>query len=197
MTTTQKIAHAGPQATDDPNRLLAACRAGDPDAWEAMMERYERLVYAIAIREGLSSEDAADVAQVTFEAFIDAMPRLNSETSIGAWFASVARRQAWRQRDRRRREAAVLRREGHEVAVVEWIDEPSVEIDERVLELHECLVSLGEPCRAILTALYFDPDRPSYADIATTLGRPVGSIGPTRARCLQQMRSQITFSETS
>ena len=161
------------------------------------MERYERLVYAIAIREGLSSEDAADVAQVTFEAFIDAMPRLTNATSIGAWFASVARRQAWRQRDRRRREAAVLRRDAHQVAVPEWIDEPSLEIDERVLELHECLVSLGEPCRAILTALYFDPDRPSYADIAAALGRPVGSIGPTRARCLQQMRSQITFSEAS
>ena len=70
-------------------------------------------------------------------------------------------------------------------------------LEDRTSELYETLASLGEPCRGIITALYFDPRKPSYVDIASATGRPVGSIGPTRARCLQRLRSSLGFLEAS
>ncbi len=188
--------------------LLAACQDGDSSAWAVLVDRFERLVFAIAIREGLSREDAADVTQATFEALITALPRIETGTSVGAWLASVARRLAWRQRERRRREDSTLRRDGHQLIAgadqrsSPWSSPPDDFVadgalpDDRVLQLCERLLGMGEPCRTMLTSLYLDPKKPTYAEVAASTGRPVGSIGPTRARCLQRLRSLVTF-ETS
>jgi RNA polymerase sigma factor (sigma-70 family) len=185
--------------------LLSACKNGDSSAWEVLLDRYERLVFAIAIREGLSREDAADVTQASFEALITALPRIETGTSVGAWLACVARRLAWRQRERRRREDSTLRRNGHQLIVSAgqksspWcsppddVDADAALPDDRVLELYERLLGMGEPCRTMLTSLYLDPKKPTYAEVAASTGRPVGSIGPTRARCLQRLRSLVTF----
>ena len=177
------------------DRLLEACQQGDPDAWETIIDRYERLVFAIAVREGLSPEDAADATQAVFEAFLQGMSRITSGESVGAWLACVARRHAWRQRDRRSREKKAFEREAR-LRVLD-VDLEIHVIEDRASELYESLMALGEPCRSILTALYFDPSKPSYIDIAHATGRPVGSIGPTRARCLQRLRSLLSFSEAS
>ena len=189
----------------DLDLLLAACQSGDPSAWEVLIDRFERLVFAIAIREGLSRDDAADVTQATFEALITALPRIEAGTSVGAWLSCVARRLAWRQRERRRREDSTLRRDGHQLIVKAgqkwspWSSPPDefesdgAMPDDRVLELYERLLGMGEPCRTMLTSLYLDPERPTYAEVAASTGRPVGSIGPTRARCLQRLRSLVTF----
>lgn len=190
--------------TLDIEHLLAACQRGDSSAWEVLIDRFERLVFAIAVRGGLSREDAADVTQATFEALITALPRIETGTSVGAWLACVARRLAWRQRERRRREDSTLRRDGHQLIVdadrtSSWSSQPDdVDAggalpDERVLELYERLLGMGEPCRTMLTSLYLDPQKPTYAQVAASTGRPVGSIGPTRARCLQRLRSLVTF----
>ncbi len=191
--------------TLDIEHLLAACQSGDSSAWEVLIDRFERLVFAIAVREGLSREDAADVTQATFEALISALPLIETGTSVGAWLASVARRLAWRQRERRRREDAALRRDGHQLIVKagqKWspwsaqhddFDAGGALPDDRALELYERLLGMGEPCRTMLTSLYLDPKRPTYAEVAASTGRPVGSIGPTRARCLQRLRSLVTF----
>ena len=70
-------------------------------------------------------------------------------------------------------------------------------LDDRVVDLYESLLGLGDPCRTILTALYLDPSKPSYADVAAATRRPIGSIGPTRARCLQRLRSMVDVAEAS
>jgi len=187
----------GNQSSDD---LVTACRVGDARAWEALVHRYERLVYAIAVREGLSPDDAADATQATFEALLDGLPRIASDASVGSWLACVARRHAWRGRDRTRREEAALKRGLHDRADHVGLAtlEPNDSIpQERFVELYESLHELGEPCRSILMALYFDASEPSYADIAAKTGRPVGSIGPTRARCLQRLRSMLTLDKAS
>lgn len=184
--------------------LLAACQNGDSSAWEVLIDRFERLVFAVAIREGLSREDAADVTQATFEALLTALPRIETGTSVGAWLTSVARRLAWRQRERRRREDSALRRDGHQLIVKpdqkssppDDFEADGAAPDDRVLELCERLLGMGEPCRTMLTSLYLDPRRPTYAEVAASTGRPVGSIGPTRARCLQRLRSLVTFTRS-
>ena len=169
------------------DELVSACRSGDSEAWDCLVDRYLNLVYAIAVREGLSTEDAADLTQSTFEALLAQMDRLRDDSRIASWLMTVARRQAWRMRNRRNRQAALpdesvlgpddlsVEDPGDEVATTMWV--------------YDGLSQLDDPCRSLITALYFDPRSPSYAEIAARLGRPVGSIGPSRARCLQRLRT--------
>ncbi|MEL7155693.1 MAG: sigma-70 family RNA polymerase sigma factor [Actinomycetota bacterium] len=164
--------------------LVVACRRGDAEAWDELLDRFERLVFAVALREGLSIEDAADVTQTTFEALLAQLDRIRDDTQVASWLMTVARRQAWRVRKDRDRlrpdEQTTL--DGTE----DMIDPTDDTAD--VLWVYQGMSELGSPCRDLITALYFDPGTPSYAEVATRLGRPVGSIGPTRARCLQRLR---------
>ena len=163
--------------------LLNACRTGDQDAWELLVERYERLVFSVALRNGVTREEAADITQMTFIALLESIGKLREEQRVASWLMSVARRLAWRQR--RRSEQDRLR--------VEQVSSPEDPIAawERVAVVHEGLQRLGRACRDLLLALYFDPASPSYAVVAERLGRPVGGIGPMRARCLQRLRDLL------
>jgi RNA polymerase sigma factor (sigma-70 family) len=171
--------------------LLQRCLVGDEDAWGRLVSRYERLVFSIALREGLTREDAHDATQMVFEALLGALGNVRSADSLGAWLAAVTRRQAWRLRERAARERPVEAPDswGERTAVA--VDEDPIDELERAIMLYRGLEDLGEPCRSLLLALYFDPARPSYSEVAVRLGRPVGSIGPTRARCLERLRELL------
>lgn len=173
---------AGRAIPSDPE-LLTACRAGDPDAWELLVERYERLVFSVALRNGVTREEAADITQMTFVALLESIGKLREEQRVASWLMSVARRLAWRQRRRSDRE-----RPGLEGA--SWSDD-AIASWERIAVIHEGLQRLGRPCRDLILALYFDPTAPSYAMVAARLGRPIGGIGPMRARCLQRLRALL------
>jgi len=161
--------------------LLRRCRSGDAAAWAVVVERYERLVFSVALRNGASWEDAGDVTQTTFIALLDAIDSLREDERLASWLMTVARRQAWRSRRRTETVPSPPDQAGTPVDPIEdW---------ERLEWLHAGLHRLGDPCRKLLTALYLDSDSPSYADIAPSLNRAVGSIGPLRARCLARLRA--------
>lgn len=172
----------GPDVSPPPTdiALLAACRAGDALAWDTLVRRYERLVYTVAVRNGLDVEDAADVCQSTFVALLEASDRLRNEERLASWLMTVARRQSWRIRRQREHERPVE-------SLPEVSDDPPVGW-EQVADVQGALGRLAEPCRSLLFALYFDPNQPPYAAIARQLGRSIGGIGPLRGRCLQRMR---------
>lgn len=163
--------------------LITRCRAKDPEAWRLLVERYERLVYAVAVRNGLSAEDAADVTQTTFVTLIDSLTRIRDHERLASWLMTVARRQSWRQRNVSRRSVPL-----------EFADEltvdPLAEWDS-LTAVHDALAELGGTCRELIVALYFDPAEPSYADIAERMGRSIGGIGPMRGRCLTKLRALL------
>lgn len=177
-------------ATD--GELLACCRVGDEQAWEILIARYERLVYSVALRNGLSVEDAADVTQTTFTALLDGIDDLRDDERLASWLMTVSRRQSWRVHERRERgEHGVhglpgVRHDGTLAA-----DEPTTDpiADwEHVAWVYDAVQRLHQPCRDVITALYFDPQRPSYAEVAHRQGWSIGNVGPMRARCLQRLR---------
>jgi len=145
-----------------------------------LVERYQRLVFSVALRNGLSMEDAADITQLTFMALLDSIDQVRGVDRLGSWLMTVARRQAWRLRRRAVQEQHSL---GSVPPVVD-----SVEEWERLAWLHGGLSQLNGPCRDLLQALYFDPSEPSYAEVAVRLGRAVGTLGSMRARCLARLR---------
>lgn len=190
-----------PGVSESDRKLVESCRRGDARAWERLVSTYERLVFSIPLNYGLSRDDAADITQITFAYLIQS---LDSETEIerlGPWLATVARRHTWRMMDRGRRESAGSHEDlagsatlSETAALVGKSDADPVERWELAEWLHQGLSLVSEPCRELLLALYFDPQQPSYEEVAARLNRPVGSIGPTRARCLKALKKAMTGS---
>ena len=166
------------QATDAD--LLRRCRRRDAEAWNQLVGRYERLVYTVALRNGLSADDAADVTQSTFVALVDSLDKIREEEKLPSWLMTVARRQAWRIRNLNRRTTPLeVAPEGSTDPFADWSTTTAI---------HDALATLGGTCRDLLLALYFEPDEPSYAEIARRFGRSIGGIGPLRGRCLDKLR---------
>jgi|GEM_PF-222461 len=191
-----------PDSSDQFEPLLPACRTGDPDAWQRMVERFERLVYAIPLRMGLSHSDADDVFQATFIALAQSLDAIRDEKRLGGWLATVARHHSWRVLRRSKMErpftdfetpdSELDRAAMHETAhILGTPGAASVETYELALWLDGGLQQLSERCRELLQALYLDPRQPSYTEIVADLHIPLGSIGPTRARCLEQLKGVL------
>ena len=174
-------------ATAPDRVLLDACRRGDAHAWELLVARYERLSFHIARREALDVESASDVVQLTFAALLAGLDSLQDADRVGAWLATVSRRQAWRIREKNRRETP-----SDEIDAD--VEDPSIE---QPIWVYQAVQQLGEPCRTLITALFFEASEPSYEDIARRLGRPVGSIGPVRARCLARLKPLLEAEEVA
>lgn len=175
--------------------LIEACRRGDAGAWERMVLRFERLIYTVPRRAGLSADDAADVFQIVFQRLHEHLDAISRPERVQAWLVTTARRETLRLLGERRRTAPLGVPAAGE-------DEPSIDpadpdpLPEQLLEelqqnhrVRVALQHLADPCRTLLGLLYGDDDPPPYADIAARLGVPVGSIGPTRARCLAKLRA--------
>jgi RNA polymerase sigma factor (sigma-70 family) len=171
--------------------LILDCRNGDLGAWQRLLDRYERLVFSIPRRYGLSREDAADITQLTFTILFQSIDSLSEDSTLGAWLTTVARRHTWRRLDRKRREEAGWYAKSSEQILLAETGTEDVERWVLTEWLDYGLSLVGKRCRYLLSALYLDPEQPSYAEVAARLGMAVGSVGPTRIRCLKRLRQVL------
>ena len=182
-------------ASDSDRDLIRRCQQGSAGAWQQLLNKYERLVYSIPLRYGLSRDYAADIAQNTFTILIESLDTLSEDSRLGAWLATVARRHTWRLLERNRREIPSEGLDGADLVARAVLlgksDADSIEHWELTELLETGLSKISEPCRKLLLALYFQPELSSYAEVAARLDMPIGSIGPTRARCLKRLRQVL------
>jgi RNA polymerase sigma factor (sigma-70 family) len=173
--------------------LVRAAADGDQGGWEALVQEFGPMIWAVARAHRLGHADAADVSQATWLLLLEHLGDLNNPASVGAWLATTARHQCLR----------VLRRAARAVPYGDDLPEPpSIEpghdhellIAERDAVLWEAVERLSEGDRALLRMLMADP-RPSYDEISAALDMPIGSIGPTRARALERLRRELRASE--
>jgi RNA polymerase sigma factor (sigma-70 family) len=174
-------------------QLLAACRSGDEGAWEALVHRYQRLIYAIPRRAGLDEDAASEIFQDVFTALLESIDTIEQPSRLQAWLVTTAKRKTWRARSR----ASLLRpfasEEGEpEGEMHDLVDERALP-EEALARLEEqhlvraALEELEERCRKLLQMLFYAVEVPPYSEIAAALGTSEGSIGPTRARCLKKL----------
>ena len=176
--------------------LVERCRAGDATAWAALVQRFQRLVYAIAMRAGLDEHAAADVFQTVFSRLLEHLPRLAQPERVQAWVVTTAKREALRQRQLAQRHPSLTRADDAEGDGLEdrLADESPLAEDalatlQQLDLLRAGLGRLDQRCRDLLLLLFNDEDAaPVYEDVARRLAMPVGSIGPTRSRCLGKLR---------
>lgn len=180
------------------SELIARCRKGERAAWHELVKRYDRFVFSVARGTGLSPDDAADVTQMAFSALLDGLDGLRRNACLPSWLATVARRQAWRIIAQRRREP-VGSVEDIGSFSVQTVPDSHDDVDrwERLHELTCALDRLDPRCRDLITALYLEPDEPSYAELSVQFRMPLGSIGPTRARCLKRLHGICKELETT
>jgi len=175
-------------------RLVGRCIAGDARAWEALVRRHERLVYAIGRSYRLGDEDMADVFQDVFTALLKGLPRLRDGRTLVRWLSSTSERIARTTALKRRREAA--REDRAEETFASLADQgEAVGADlEKVERQHQVRLAMGaisDRCKRLLEALYYEDPIPSYQELSQRLGVPVGSLGPTRARCMERLRGHF------
>jgi RNA polymerase sigma factor (sigma-70 family) len=178
--------------------LVAAAADGDPAAWEALVHRFSGLIWSIARAHRLSDADAADVTQTTWLRLAEHIGKLNAPDRVGSWLATAARRECLQHIKAGRRavasadmtafEAVTLGGNPTEDEVLRA--ETEREDAHRARVMWQALDRLPDRCRELLRVLMAAPP-PSYAEVAAALGLPVGSIGPTRARCLQRLREDV------
>lgn len=165
--------------------LVQSCLDGDETAWEALVDRYGRLVYSIPRRMGFSDADADDVFQVVLTTLFRRLSGLRDQTRLSSWLITTTRRECWR----------LAKAPGATSDVDETIADDGIDPGDEVAQaerdqsVREALGRLDDRCRQLLTALFLEPDAPSYDAIAARFGMPVGSIGPTRARCFKKLET--------
>jgi RNA polymerase sigma factor (sigma-70 family) len=169
--------------------LVRDAAGGDQQAWNQLVERYSRLVWAVARGHRLAYADSADVFQTTWLRLVEHLGRLRDPEQLAGWLSTTARHESLRVLRLGRRErpdedvAAGPEPNGHG----DPGPESTLLANEERASVAAAYARLSERCQALLRLVVADPGL-SYADVAKALGIPVGSIGPTRGRCLEQLR---------
>lgn len=179
----------GTRITDQSDTaLITMCLAGDEKAWAELVHRYSRLVLSIAYKSGLTQDDAADVAQNVFTIVLRRLESLQDTSRFSAWLITTTHRESWRY-EKQYREQAI------DDTMDPVDDEPSASVQviawEQASLVHRALERLGDRCQRLVRMLVLHDPRPSYDSIAVDLGISIGSIGPTRGRCMKQLRCHI------
>ena len=173
--------------------LVGAAAAGDPRAWEQLVDAYGALIWAIARNHRLDAADAADVSQTAWLRLLEHIDRLDDPDRVGAWLATTARRECLRVIQRRARSVSVADASVYADATAPTQPEVDAAMlgQERDAEVQRAVRELVPRCRNLLHLLMLDPP-PSYEEVSAALGMPVGSIGPTRSRCLARLQLLLT-----
>jgi len=168
--------------------LVRAAGTGDQRSWDALVERFSGLLWAVARAHRLREADAADVVQTTWLNLVQHLGSIREPQHVGAWLATTARRECLRTLNRDQRQVLTDDEAGLQVREPPpATPEEDVLAAERLALLRAALEELPPRCQQLLRVLTADPP-PSYEQVSAALGMPVGSIGPTRARCLERLR---------
>jgi|SRR5271165_3452152 len=169
--------------------LVRQAAAGDKSAWERLVDQYSRLIWAMTRDFRLAEIDAADVVQTTWLRLLENIGRIEYPERIGSWLATTARHECLRHLTASKK---VMLVDDHDVTFG-YSREYQPDVDERLLAeeraqaVREALSTLSTRSQQLLQLLMADPPV-SYTEISDQLGLPIGSIGPTRGRCIERLR---------
>jgi len=169
--------------------LVARARTGDKQAWDTLVDRYSPLIWSICRSHRLGAADAEDVGQTVWLHLVDQLDRIRDPAALPGWLATATRRECLRVRRAARGPLAAGYAPDAETLPDEQTETAEHELlaAERDAALREALQELP-PCGQRLILLLIEDPPVSYAEISARLGIPVGSIGPTRRRCLDKLR---------
>jgi RNA polymerase sigma factor (sigma-70 family) len=170
--------------------LVQAAAAGDRQAWDHVVDRFSGLLWSVAAGYRLSHADAADVFQTTWLKLLENLDKLRDPERVGAWLATTARREC--QQALRRIDRVLPTSDEHDFELQGTGAPPPERMvleSERDRTLWRAFAQLSEACQRLLRIVVVIS--PPYEEVAAALEMPIGSIGPTRARCLARLRRNL------
>ncbi len=188
--TTATISYVLIDATDSAADLLQRIDDGNPAAWDEILRRYGKLVSTTVRSFRMQEADALDAMQMTWLRLAENADRVQFPERLGGWLATTARRECLR----------ILRRAklGPHLTDVaaETVSDPSAGPEQRAIDADTTrtlrrLIDELSPRRRTLIRMLFTDDPCSYRKLSRIVGIPIGGIGPTRARALQQLRDKL------
>ncbi len=180
--------------------LLAACRDGRQAAWAALVRRYQRLVYTVPRRAGLGEAQAADVFQFAFARLFEHLHRIAEPSRVQAWLVTTAKRETLRLINESRRFVDLVPAGDADDAAEHPLERlpdesplPEALLDDLQQQdrVRRAVERLDPKSRLFCELLFLQEDPLPYGEIAARLGMAEGSIGPTRARCLEKLRKLL------
>lgn len=169
--------------------LLSRAAKGEQGAWDALVDRFGQMVWSVARGFRLDDATAKDVSQTVWLKLIENLESIREPDRLPGWLATTCRREAMRVA--RARERAMPSEFEYDV------EDPGPRLDELLIDDEEqrsivaAFKTLDEVCRQLLRLMTIDPPL-SYEEISSVTGRPMGSLGPTRARCLEKLKAAMT-----
>lgn len=180
--------------------LLAACRAGRQAAWAVLVRRYQRLIYTVPRRAGLGEAQAADVFQFAFARLFEHLHRIADPSRVQAWLVTTAKRETLRLIEESRRIVDLAPADGGDEAAEDPLERlpdeaplPEALLDDLQQQdrVRRAVERLDPRSRLFVELLFLQEEPLPYSEIAARLGMAEGSIGPTRARCLEKLRTLL------
>jgi RNA polymerase sigma factor (sigma-70 family) len=175
------------ESESDLHKVVVAAAAGEAEAWKELVQRFGNMVVAVARSCRLNDADVAEVHQVVWLRMVENIGRIEQPDRIGAWLATTAKRESLRVV--RTRGRMTLDHDGllqRADTTTKPVDAGPIE-EERALAVREAFALLPSHCRRLLSLMAGDEPM-SYKEISRVLAMPIGSIGPTRGRCLEHLR---------
>lgn len=188
----ETIQFAGRQLERSDGELVRSCRKGDQAAWDLLVERYQRLIYAVPRRAGLSEEQASDVFQEVFLTLLQKIDELEQPEKIRSWIVTTAKFKTWGVIRGSRFVYSPETEEEMEAEMTSIVDKAPL-ADDLLVELEEqhmirtALEKLEERCRTILSMIYLRDTAASYVEVGAAIGVGETSISPMRSRCLKKL----------
>jgi RNA polymerase sigma factor (sigma-70 family) len=182
--------------SDDPSvtDLVTRAKTGDQQAWDALVERYAPLVWAICRRYRLNGTDANEVGQSVWLRLVDHLHNLRDPATLPDWLATTTRRECGRVLPAARQQSLGQKWDARSMPGNQsGVAEHELLMAERNAALREAFQHLPPPCQRLLALLIEDPPVPN-AQISAILEMQVDSIGPSRRRCLDKLRHHPAIS---
>ena len=170
--------------------LLSAARAGSEDALGQIVNELSPLLWQVARSAGLSQGDAEDVLQTVWMRLITHLDGIHEAGALTGWLVTTTKREAWRVRAAGRKQLPADQDVFAELPEKGPGSEEQVILNDQRKALWVAIGQLPRRCQELLRVIAFAP-RADYAAVADALGMPVGSIGPTRGRCLAKLRALL------
>lgn len=176
--------------------LIKRCRANDQMAWDELVARYQRLVFAIPRRAGLSEEQAADVFQEVFLTLFQKLDSIEQPERVRSWMVTTAKFKTWALVRASKGFYSPETEEEMEAEMTSIVDGGPL-ADDVLIELEEqhliraAITKLEERCRQILSMIYLRDTAASYAEVAQAVGVGEASISPLRSRCLKKLEKLL------
>ncbi len=176
-------------ARNTDRELVELCLEGDEGAWTALLERYGGLIHSIAWKAKLGPEDVADVFQSVCMIMLKGLKSLRDESKLSSWITTITLRQCQRAKQRYHSNVVDFGRVEEELATIcdgALLPDEEIQRLEQERLVRQALSMMEEPCRRLLTCLFYEKELWSYEEIANELGLSVATIGPKRSRCLKK-----------